>query len=188
MRELRTQRLLLRQFTEADYGDLFEFLSQLEDDEFEGYPGITFENGREHLENRLGSEEYYAVALQDSGKVIGNIYCGNREYGAKEVGYIVNRNYRRRGYAGEALSAVVENAFRVGAHRVYAECDPRNTASWKLLEKLGMKREAHLRQNLWFRKDANGVPVWKDTYVYAVLESDAGTWHERIGSAHPRES
>ena len=188
MRELRTQRLLLRQFTEADYGDLFEFLSQLEDDEFEGYPGITFENGREHLENRLGSEEYYAVALQDSGKVIGNIYCGNMEYGAKEVGYIVNRNCRRRGYAGEALSAVVENAFRVGAHRVYAECDPRNTASWKLLEKLGMKREAHLRQNLWFRKDANGVPVWKDTYVYAVLESDAGTWHERIGSAHPRES
>ena len=49
MREIRTKRLLLRPFRESDYDDLFEFLSQLADDEFEGYPGITWENGREHL-------------------------------------------------------------------------------------------------------------------------------------------
>ena len=54
---IRTERLLLRSFRESDYDDLFEFLSQLEDDEFEGYPGITWENGREHLKYRLGSEE-----------------------------------------------------------------------------------------------------------------------------------
>ena len=67
---------------------------------------------------------------------------------------------------------MIENAFREGAHRVYAECGPRNTASWKLLERAGLRREAHFRQNIWFRKDAAGEPVWKDTYVYAVLSSD----------------
>ena len=42
---IETKRLLLREFMEADYDDLYEFLSQLENDEFEGYPDITYENG-----------------------------------------------------------------------------------------------------------------------------------------------
>ena len=172
MAEIRTRRLLLRPFREADYDDLYEFLAQLRDDEFEGYPGITYENGREHLKYRVGSAEFHAVVLADTGKVIGNIYCGVRDFAAREVGYIVNRDYRGRGYAGEALSAVIERAFRDGAHRVFAECDPRNVCSWRLLEKVGMRREAHFRQNLWFRRDASGAPIWKDTYVYAMLKDD----------------
>jgi RimJ/RimL family protein N-acetyltransferase len=171
MREIRTKRLLLRPFHESDCDDLFEFLSQLKDDEFEGYPGITYENGREYLQQRLGSEEFYTVVLVDSGKVIGNIYCGNRDYDAKKVGYIISRNCRRMGYAEEALSAVIESAFRGGVHRIVAECDPRNTASWKLLEKVGLQREAHFRQNIWFHTDENGAPIWKDTYVYAKLNT-----------------
>lgn len=120
----------MREFRETDYDDLFEYLSQLEDNEFEGYPGITYENGREHLKYRMGLEEFYAIELKESGKVIGNIYCGNR---------------------------------------VFAECDPRNDCSWKLLEKAGLKREAHFKQNVYFHKDENGMPKWKDTYVYARL-------------------
>ena len=156
MKEFKTSRLVLRPFRESDCDDLFEFLSQLADDEFEGYPGITRENAREHLAQRIGSEEFYAVELPAAGKVIGNIYCGNRECRAKEVGYIINRNYQRQGYAGEAMSAVIREAFLHGAHRVYAQCDPRNVRSWKFLEKLGWKREAHFRQNIYivcFRKD-----------------------------------
>ena len=70
MHEIRTKRLLLRPFRESDYDDLFEFLSQLADDEFEGYPRIIYENGQEHLKYRLGSEEFYAIELTESGKVI----------------------------------------------------------------------------------------------------------------------
>ncbi len=172
MQEIRTKRLLLRPFRASDYDDLFEFLSQLEDDEFEGYPGITYENGREHLKYRLGSEEFYAVELTEAGKVIGNISCGSRDFAAREVGYIVNKRYQQKGYAAEALSAVIAQAFREGAHRIYAECDPLNVPSWKLLEKVGLKREAHYRQNIWFRRDENGNPIWKDTLVYAILEND----------------
>ncbi len=170
--EIKTARLLLRRFRASDYDDLFEFLSQLEQDEFEGYPGITYENGKEHLKSRLDSDEFYAVELISSGKVIGNIYCGARDFAAKEVGYIINKDHQRQGYAGEALSAIVHNAFREGVHRVYAECDPRNAASWRLLESVGFRREAHLRKNVYFHKNADGTPIWKDTYVYAILESD----------------
>ena len=172
MREIQTRRLLLRPFRASDYDDLFEFLSQLEDDEFEGYPGITYENGIEHLKYRLGSEEFYAIELAGSGKVIGNIYCGNKDFAAREVGYIVNQHYQRQGYATEALSAVILQAFRDGAHRIYAECDPRNIPSWKLLEKVGLRREACFRQNVWFIRDENGMPVWKDTLVYAILDNE----------------
>ena len=172
MKELQTARLLLRPFRESDLTDLYEFLSQLRDDEFEGYPGITRENAEEHLRERIGSGNYYAVELAGSGKVIGNISCIPRDFGAVEVGFIINERFRRRGYALEALSAVIRNAFAEGVHRVYAECDPRNVPSRRLLEKVGMRREARFRQNIWFRRDERGEPVWKDTFVYAVLESD----------------
>ena len=172
MKQIITENLVLRPFMESDYDDLYEFLSQLRNDEFEGYPGITYENGREHLRYRVGSEEFFAVGLPASGKVIGNIYCGKRDYEAREVGYIINRDFRRKGYAREALSAVIANAFREGAHRVYAECDPRNVPSWKLLESAGLRREAHFRRNIFFRRDEHGAPLWKETYVYAITEDE----------------
>ena len=153
MNEIPTPRLILRPFRETDYDDLYEFLSQLREDAFEGYSGITCENGRKHLDERLGSEEYFAMELRKTGKVIGNIYCGKRDYEARELGFIVNKDKQRRGYALEALRAVIENAFQTGVHRLYAECDPRNTASWRLLEAAGLRREAHFRRNLYFHQD-----------------------------------
>lgn len=169
-KEIETGRLILRPFRESDYDDLFEYLEQLRDDEFEGYPGITYENGREHLKYRLDSEEFYAVQIKDTGKVIGNIYCGRRDYEAREVGYIINRSFQRMGYAKEALGAVIRQSFKEGVHRIFAECDPRNTSSWKLLESVGLNREAHFIQNIYFHTDPEGKPIWKDTYVYAITE------------------
>ena len=118
-------------------------------------------------------EKGYAIELTDSGKVIGNIYCGKRDFAAREVGYIVNKRYQQKGYAAEALSAVIAQAFNDGAHRVYAECDARNVPSWKLLEKVGLRREAYFRRNIWFHRDEDGEPIWKDTLVYAILEDEA---------------
>ena len=170
--ELFTERLILRSFQETDLDDLYEFLSQLENDEFEGYPGITRESSLEHLKQRVESEEFYAVVLKETGKVIGNIYCGKRDYHSKEVGYIINKDYQRCGYAAEALFAMIREAFRQGAHRIYAECDPRNESSWRLLEKAGLRREAHLRENIFFHRDDQGNPIWKDTYMYAILSRE----------------
>lgn len=105
--QLETQRLILRPFTEADYDDLYAFLAPLRDNEFEGYPGITYENGRTHLEYRLNAEEFVAIQMKDTGKVIGNVYCGQRDFQSREIGYIVHQQYQRMGIAYEALSAVI---------------------------------------------------------------------------------
>ena len=94
MKEIKTGRLLLRAFKESDYDDLFEYLSQLENDEFEGYPGITYENGRDHLKYRIESNEFYAIELLDSGKVIGNIYCGSTKGIWRQI--LTNRDLQRR--------------------------------------------------------------------------------------------
>ena len=118
---------------------------------------------KELITDRLNSEEFYAIEIKGSGKVIGNIYCGVRDFESREVGYIVNKHYQHKGYAAEALKAVIEEAFKTGTHRAYAECDPRNTASWKLLERDGLRREAYLKQNIYFHKDPDGNPIWKDT-------------------------
>ena len=175
METIETARLLLRPFTERDYDDLYEFLSQRREDVFEAYPDITYENGREHLAYRLGSGDFYAMELKGTGKVIGNVYFGARDFSAREIGYIVNKDYQRRGYAEEALRAVLAHGFEAGLHRAYAECDPRNECSWHLLEKLGFRREAALKQNVWFHRDEQGNPMWQDTFVYALLAEEFGT-------------
>jgi len=59
-------------------------------------------------------------------------------------------------------------------HRVEAYCHPDNVNSWHLPERLGFKREAHLRRDIWFGKDEAGAPIWQDTYIYGLLEEDLG--------------
>ena len=45
-----------------------------------------------------------------------------------------------------------------------------NPNAWRLLESLGFTKEAHFRQNVYFWKDEEGNPIWKDTFVYALLK------------------
>ena len=101
--------------------------------------------------------------------MIGNIYFGKRDFEAREIGYIVNQDFQRQGYALEAITALIKMAFSEGIHRVFAECDPRNECSWRLLEKAGLVREAHFRKNVFFHRDEYGQPKWKNTYVYAII-------------------
>ena len=60
--------------------------------------------------------------------------------------------------------------------RIIAQCDPKNIPSWKLLERVGMRREGALLQNIYFFIDENGDPIWKDTYEYGLLKSE----YERV--------
>lgn len=175
MKIIETERLYLRNFKESDYDDVYEFLSQRKDDEFEAYPEITYENGREHLKYRVDNDEFAAVVLKKSGKIIGNVYMGNRDFQAKETGYIINKNYQRMGYASEAVRALIDNAFNNNVHRIFAECNPCNECSWRLLEHLNFKREACFTKNVYFKKDKDGNPVWQDTYVYCILNKNKVT-------------
>lgn len=164
-----TERLILRRYKKEDLQDLFEYLSDQEVVEYEPYRPLTLNETKENLEWRIGTEEMIAVELKNSHKMIGNVYLGKREFEALEIGYVFNRNYWGHGYALESCSMLIQQAFSNDIHRIYAECDPRNKSSWKLLEALEFQREAHLRKNVYFWKDENGKPIWKDTYIYAKL-------------------
>ncbi len=95
------------------------------------------------------------------------------------MGYIVNKNYQRQGYATEAILEVLRMGFQNGVHRVFAECDPRNECSWKLLESLEFVREAFFKQNVYFKKDEEGNPIWQDTYVYC-LRKDIRQFYDKM--------
>lgn len=75
-----------------------------------------------------------------------------------------------KGYAKESCEKLITLAFFGGIHRIFAECDPQNEGSWRLLEALGFEREAHLEKNVYFWRDDKDEPVWKDTYIYAKLK------------------
>lgn len=167
---LETERLILRRYRESDLPDLFEYLSDPEVVRYEPYPPKTLEEAREDLAWRISTEEMVAVELKPTGKMIGNVYLGRRDFQALEIGYVFNRRYWGRGFAAEACRALIQRAFAQGVHRVCAECDPQNPASWRLLEALGFRREGHLRQNVYFWQDGEGRPLWKDTYVYGLLD------------------
>lgn len=165
-----TERLILRRYHEGDLQDLFEYLSDAKVVEFEPYKPMSMDETKENLAWRIGTDEMIAVELKSSHKMIGNVYMGKREFGALEIGYVFNRNYWGKGYALESCQTLIRQAFSNGIHRIYAECDPDNISSWRLLEALGFRREAHFKQNVWFWQDDNGKPIWKDTYVYARLD------------------
>lgn len=166
---IETENLIIRNFEKKDENDLCEYMLQRVDAYFEGYPDFTADKSAQVIEYRCSSDEFYAVELKSESKVIGNVYMGRRDFNARELGYVLNENYQKKGYGSEACKAVMEYFFQMGVHRIYAECAPENTASWKLLESLGMEREAHLRKNVSFHSDSHGAPVYWDTYIYARL-------------------
>lgn len=167
-----TERLILRRYIKEDLQDLFEYLSDKETVKYEPYKPLSFDETVENLQWRIGTDEMTAVELKNSHKMIGNVYMGKRDFDAMEIGFVFNRNYWGNGYAAESCKALIQQAFLNGVHRIYAECDPDNRNSWKLLEALGFQREAHFRKNVYFWKDETGQEIWKDTYVYAKLNDN----------------
>lgn len=164
-----TDRLILRKYRESDLQDLYEYLSDPVVVKYEPYKPMSLDEAADSLAWRISTDEMIAVELKHSGKIIGNVYLGKRDFDSLEIGYVFNRSHWGKGYAKEACGALIKFAFANGVHRIFAQCDPKNSVSWALLEALGFEREAHLKKNVYFRKDENGMPLWKDTYIYAKL-------------------
>ncbi len=180
-----TSRLILRPFKISDGPDLYAYLSDERVYLFEPGSPIELEQAYSLAAELTASPDYWAVELKAEHRVIGQLYFQQSEpqdLQTWELGYILNPAYQRQGHAFEALTALLQYAFRtVCIHRVTAHCSPQNPASWKLLEKLGFQREGLLRQNIYFRRDNSGEPRWMDSYVYGLLESDdvATNWCEQ---------
>jgi [ribosomal protein S5]-alanine N-acetyltransferase len=174
---ISSPRLILRAFAPADADDLHAYLSEPGIYKFEPGELIDLAQARNMAQELAASPDFWAVELQETHRVIGQIYFKHIEpqrLMTWELGFILNPQYHRQGYMSEAVAALVRHGFANEAiHRVVAHCNPDNSASWKLLEKIGFRREGLLRQNIFFRHDASGEPLWTDTYVYAMLASEA---------------
>lgn len=175
MEIITTQRVIIRKFEESDWKDLYEYLSDEIVVKYEPYEVYSEEDAKRDAVYRSTNESFYAVCLRETGKLIGNLYLSKGEFDTWELGYVFNRNYWGKGYAVESAKALVAIAFQqFGARRIVAMCNPLNEHSWKLLERLGMRREGTLLQNIYFKRDSDGNPLWADTYEYGILKSEWG--------------
>jgi [ribosomal protein S5]-alanine N-acetyltransferase len=173
---LETKRLLLREFSAADEADIHAYACDPEVVRLMIWGPNTPEMTRAYLEAVLGAQQRWprpevglGIELAAERRLIGSIALRLKDEKNRtaDIGYVLNQAYWGQGYMVEAARAVLDAAFRdLGLHRVWATCDPRNRASYRVMEKLGMRREAH------FRKDVMEKGEWRDSYLYAILQEE----------------
>ncbi len=163
-----TERLTVRKFVADDHNDLADILTDPDVTYFEPYETFTREACVQEAINFSDSSEFYAVEL--NGKVIGKIYFSNKNYGSYEIGYTFNKAYQGNGFASESVKGMMKYAFTaLGVRRIFAEIDTRNDKSIRLVERVGMRREAEHKE-LFPRKENNNI--YNDFYVYAILKKE----------------
>ena len=145
---LKTPRLVLRPFEEADGAALYAMLSDPMTVRFEPYPPFSLEEAEKEAAERAKNPDFSAVCLHD-GTVIGSLFFTECAFCGAELAYLFDRRFWGHGYATEAARARITYAFeKTDVRRVVAMCDPENVRSWKLMERIGMHREGRLIKNL----------------------------------------
>jgi RimJ/RimL family protein N-acetyltransferase len=172
---LTTDRLVLRRFRPADAETLAAYRTDPEVARYQSWASpYSLQQARYTVESMMAADPdqpgwfQYAVELTAEGVHIGdvgvNLHDNRRQ---AEIGYTLAPQRQGHGYATEAVRAVLDHLIRVkGLHRVSAECDARNDASYRLLERTGFRREGHLRQASWVKGE------WTDDLLYGLLEED----------------
>ena len=177
---LDTERLVIRRFQAGDWSDLNDYLSDPDVVFYEPYCIFTIEESKSEAIRRSHDTDFWAVCLKDGGKVIGNLYLSKQDFDTYELGFVFNKKYQGQGYALESAKALVNFTFsKLEARRIIAMCNPENKKSWRLIERLGLRREGHLKRNVFFKTDSQGQPVWVDTYLYGILYDE---WKQANGS------
>ncbi len=166
---IETERLRIHHFTADDWRAVHAYTSN---------PGVmtylpedvmTEEQTRQFVaESMTEDARAYAVDLRAEDQLIGHIsfhpWFAPRIY---EIGWVFHPRYQGRGYATEAATALLRYGFEsLRVHRVVATCQPEKPSSSRVMEKLGMQREAHFRKCIY--RDER----WWDEYLYALLEED----------------
>jgi RimJ/RimL family protein N-acetyltransferase len=174
---LRTERLLLRPFGEQDLDALHVMQSRADVTRYL-YWGPRSREEAQHMLERLmrmraiddqSSALRLAAILPESGTLIGDFSLQrvSVEHSQGEIGFIVHPDHLGHGYGTEGASMLLRLGFEeLGLHRIVGRCDARNTASARLMERLGMRLEAHLRENELIKDE------WCDELIYAMLASE----------------
>ena len=171
----RTERLVLRPFRHGDEEAVLAYRGRAEVCRYIPADPLTEAAAPAFIADRIaarrleadGDRMVFAVVLD--GLVIGDVLVRVGQVGDRqaEIGWVLNPDFHGHGYATEAARELVRLSFdELGMHRVWAQLDPRNTASARLCERLGMRHEAHLRQDMWLKGE------WTDSAIYAILETE----------------
>lgn len=166
---IKTKRLLIRKFKFKDWQAVYEYTSDVNVMKYIPEGVFTEEDVKEFINKNIGdTAEKFAVVLIDENIVIGHIvfykYFGEHTY---EIGWVFNPKYYNRGYASEAAQAILKFGFeKMKLHRIIATCQPENIPSYRVMEKIGMRREGY------FKKCIPKGNEWWDEYYYAILEEE----------------
>jgi ribosomal-protein-alanine N-acetyltransferase len=174
--ELETARLRIRPFVPEDWEAVHAYMSQPEVHAYLPEWPVTPEQAQAFVRvHPVEGARVHALVLRPDDQVIGHMafhpWFGSRTF---EIGWAVDPAHQGRGYATEAGLGLLAHGFEVlGLHRIVATCQPQNVASVRVMEKLGMRREAHFRECM-LAPDG----TWWDEYFFALLEEE---WPARRG-------
>ncbi|MFF9785593.1 GNAT family N-acetyltransferase [Streptomyces nigrescens] len=171
---IRTERLDLRPVTDDDFAaihayqrlpEVCRYLYWGPHDEAASRASVADKATRTTL-RASGDFLQLAVVVRETGTLVGDVtfVWNSREHRQGGIGYVFHPAHTGHGYATEASRALLKLGFEeLQLHRIQAELDGRNTASARLLERLGMRREGHLRENEFLDGE------WSDEVIYAML-------------------
>lgn len=169
-RRMKTKNLILRPFTRSDKADAKAYCESLTDEEFEAFdPDLSDKFVDTCIEYLTEAQpKNYSFAIELDGRVIGGCNINIDDEYTGNIGWYVHKDHQNKGYATEAGHEVIKFGFgHLGLHRIEAHCHVDNVRSYKVMEKLKMRREAH---NIKDHKYKGGV--WGDSYGYAILKEE----------------
>ena len=173
---LESPRIIVRRFRRADVPSFLAYRNDPEVAKYQSWESVTqleahtFVQEQETSQLGLPGQWFqFAIELKETGRLIGD--CGLKVHQQNtqqaEIGFTLSRDYQSKGLASETVSCLLDYAFiHLGLHRIIAVTDCQNAPCVALLERLGLRREGHFVQNVWFKGK------WGDEYLYAILRDE----------------
>ncbi len=188
--EIKTERLLLRPLKTSDIDDVTEFMCNTENTYYARVGVQTRKSCEEYIE--YSKDIPYIYAVVKDGSVIGTAELTICDDNQGELGWIIHKNYWNTGLCTEIGKILLELAFKdVKLRRVYAHCDTNNVGSWRVMEKIGMRREGTVIEGRCAYKHTPGI--YNDEYSYGItadefLNNDVITRNSVIDTITNRKS
>ena len=171
------RRVTLRDFAKDDLEAVLGYASDLAVTQYLDWGPNTRPQTAQFIANAMDraaeSQRWHlelGIVENASGLLIGGarITVRSAEHRTGDIGYVLRRARWGRGYGTETAELLIDFGFgTLGLHRIEATCHPDNLASRKVLERAGMQYEGRARQHVEVRGQ------WRDSLMFAVLDSDA---------------
>jgi len=177
-----TARLRVRGMVPSDAEAFVAYRSDPDVARYQSWEDYTLEQGRALIEQMQGLRpgipgEWFQLAIEDvDGELVGDLatHVDADEHSQLEVGFTLAPQHQGKGYATEALRGLLAYAFdTLDMHRVIAVTDAENAAAAALLTRVGFRKEAHFRDNIFFKG------AWGSEFVFAMLASE---WADSVES------